>query len=116
MTKVVFYEKQPGAESARAKARLVAAGHEVETRDLMTQAWSAPLLRPYFGEKPVRDWFDAASPRVLSGEIDPDRVNPQAALTMMILDPALIRHPLVKAGHDCRSGLDEGAFAPMTAA
>lgn len=115
MTKVVFYEK-PGAEAARHKAILAAAGHDVETRDLTAEAWSAALLRPYFGETPVRDWFDAAAPRVLSGEVDPSRINPQAALTMMIVDPTLIRHPLVKAGGDCRAGIDEATISALARA
>lgn len=113
MTKVVFYEKPGCAAASLQRSLLEAAGHEVETRNVLTEAWSAPLLRPYFGETPVRDWFDADSPRVVSGEVDPDRVNPQAALTMMILDPALIRQPLVKTGGHCRAGLDEATISAL---
>lgn len=116
MTKVVFYEKPGSLDAARHKAAFAAAGHDVETRNLLTEAWSAALLRPYFGATPVRDWFDADAPRVRSGEIDPDRVNPQAALTMMIVDPALIRHPLVKAGGDCRAGIDEATISALARA
>lgn len=113
MSKVVIYERPGCPQSLRQKALLEAAGHDVETRNLLTEAWSAALLRPYFGSTPVRDWFDSLSPRVVSGEIDLERVNPQAALTMMILDPALIRQPLVKAGGHCMAGVDEAAISAL---
>jgi arsenate reductase-like glutaredoxin family protein len=43
---------------------------------------------------------------VKSGEIDPDALNPQEAIVMMILDPGLIRRPLMRIGDHCESGFD----------
>ncbi len=106
MANVIFYEKPGCASNAKQKALLIASGHEVEARDLLREPWSASSLRPFFGSKPVREWFNAASPRVKSGEVNPDAVNPQEAIVMMIMDPGLIRRPLMRIGDHCESGFD----------
>jgi len=111
MANVIFYEKPGCASNASQKALLRASGHEVDSRDLLHEAWSASSLRPYFGSKPVREWFNAASPRVKSGEVNPETVNPQEALVMMILDPGLIRRPLMRVGDHCESGFDPAAVS-----
>lgn len=106
MAHVIFYEK-PGCQSnARQKALLRASGHEVEVRNLLTEPWTASGLRPYFSEKPLREWFNPAAPRIKTGEINPDALNPQEALVMMILDPLLIRRPLMRIGDHCEAGFD----------
>ena len=109
MAHVIFYEKPGCAGNARQKALLVASGHEVEARDLLTESWSPSSLRPYFGSKPLPEWFNAASPRIKSGEIDPEKVTPQEALVMMMLDPVLIRRPLMRIGDHCEAGFDSAA-------
>ncbi len=111
MANVIFYEKPGCASNAKQKALLISSGHQVEVRDLLHEAWSASSLRPYFGAKPVREWFNSASPRVKSGEVNPDGVNPQEALVMMILDPGLIRRPLMRVGDHCESGFDQEAVS-----
>lgn len=109
MAHVIFYEKPGCAGNARQKALLRASGHELEVRNLLTEPWSSSSLRPYFGAKPVREWFNASSPRIKSGEIDPDKVTPQQALVMMIVDPLLIRRPLMRIGDHCEAGFDSAA-------
>ncbi|MGD9543455.1 MAG: ArsC/Spx/MgsR family protein [Methylocystis sp.] len=106
MAHVIFYEKPGCAGNALQKDLLRASGHEVDVRDILTEAWSSSSLRPYFGAKPVREWFNVSSPRIKSGEIDPDKVTPQQALVMMIVDPLLIRRPLMRIGDHCEAGFD----------
>jgi nitrogenase-associated protein len=109
MAHVIFYEKPGCAGNAQQKALLRASGHELEVRNLLTEPWSSSSLRPYFGAKPVPEWFNASSPRIKSGEIDPDKVTPQQALVMMIVDPLLIRRPLMRIGDHCEAGFDSAA-------
>ncbi len=111
MANVIFYEKPGCASNARQKAMLIASGHAVDARDLLSEPWSASSLRPYFGAKSVPEWFNAASPRVKSGEVKPDAVNPQEAIMMMILDPGLIRRPLMRIGDHCEAGFDPAAIS-----
>ncbi len=106
MAQVIFYENPACAEHARQKALLTAAGHSVETRDVISEPWSVSSLRPFFAEKKVRDWFDANAPRIKSGEIDLENITPQSALVAMILDPTLIHAPLLRIGDRCEAGFD----------
>lgn len=106
MAKIIFYEKPGCAENQRQKDFLAAAGYQVETLDLTAQSWTPAGLRAFFAERPVAEWFDPRAAKILSGEIDPSRANPQAALVMMSVDPNLIRSPLLKYRGRCASGLD----------
>jgi nitrogenase-associated protein len=106
MAQVIFFEKPGCAGNAKQKALLRASGHELETRSLLTEPWTAATLAPYFGDKPVREWFNQASPRVKSGEIAIDRLTPKEALALMLADPLLIRRPLIQVGSRRESGFD----------
>lgn len=96
MASILFYEKPGCANNARQKQLLKAAGHTVIARNLLTEAWSADTLLAFFGELPVREWFNRAAPRVKSGEVYPERLAAAAALTLMSADPLLIRRPLME--------------------
>ena len=98
MAHVIFYEKPGCGGNARQKALLAASGHDVEARSLLAETWSAKELRRYFGARPVEQWFNPASPRVKSGEIDPRSCTEEAALQLMLADPLLIRRPLMRVG------------------
>jgi nitrogenase-associated protein len=76
---------------------------------MLTQRGTEAALQRFFGTKPVAAWFNRASPRVKSGEVQPDAVSGPAALAMMIADPLLIRRPLMQVGDRCESGFDSGA-------
>lgn len=107
MAKVIFYEKPGCGGNARQKAVLVASGHEVAARNLLTETWTIASLRKFLDGKPVSEWFNAAAPRVKSGEIKPDRIAPEAALGMMLQDPLLIRRPLLQVGDRREVGFDQ---------
>jgi len=106
MSHVIFYEKPGCSNNARQKQLLAAAGHQLEVRNLLTQAWTADELRGFFGETPVALWFNKAAPLVKSGAIDPARVGAEAALALMLDNPILIRRPLMEAEGRRRVGFD----------
>lgn len=97
MAHVIFYEKPGCANNARQKLLLLAAGHDLEVRNLLTEAWTGERLQAFFGATPVALWFNRAAPRVKSGEIDPAGVDAATALALMLEDPILIRRPLIEA-------------------
>jgi nitrogenase-associated protein len=103
---VVFYEKPGCGTNGRQKRMLQAAGHTVIARNLLTEPWSAARLRVFFGATPVSAWFNPAAPRVKSGEIDPETIEAQAALALMLQDPLLIRRPLIDSGGQTCAGFD----------
>ena len=58
-------------------------------------------------DKPVDQWFNQASPRLKSGEIDPTALTEPAALALMLADPVLIRRPLLRVGERREAGFDQ---------
>ena len=106
MTRIVFYEKPGCANNARQKEQLLAAGHELFEKNILTEPWTASRLRQFFGARPVAEWFNRAAPRVKGGEIIPETMTETEALQAMVADPLLIRRPLLEAGEIRLAGFD----------
>ncbi|TXT36142.1 MAG: putative nitrogenase-associated protein [Comamonadaceae bacterium] len=96
MTHLVFFEKPGCGGNARQRAALMAAGHTLEQRNLLTEPWTAQSLLAFLAPLPVADWFNRAAPRVKSGEVLPDALEPDAALALLLAEPLLIRRPLMQ--------------------
>lgn len=106
MTTILFYEKPGCGNNSRQKAWLTAAGHVVEARSLLTEAWSAERLLAFFGNRPVAEWFNRAAPRVKSGEVVPEEQSAESALALMLAEPLFIRRPLMEADGRREVGFD----------
>lgn len=106
MTQVIFYEKPGCANNTRQKALLTAAGHALDVRNLLTEAWTREALKSFFGALPVALWFNRAAPRVKSGAIVPENLDAETALDLMLKEPLLIRRPLIEADGRKVTGFD----------
>ena len=106
MAKVVFWEKPGCKGNSRQKEILLASGHELDVRNLLTELWSVEQLLRFFGERPVSEWFNPSNPRVKAGEIDPAEIDSEDALTMMMQEPLLIVRPLMQVGDERLAGFD----------
>jgi nitrogenase-associated protein len=106
MADVIFFEKPGCGGNARQKALLEQAGHRVIARDLLGEPWTPGTLRPFFGDRPVADWFNRAAPAVKSGELVPEAMDEAAALAAMVERPLLIRRPLMQVGDRCDCGFE----------
>lgn len=103
---IIFWEK-PGCQgNARQKQILLASGHELEVRDLLSEPWTTESLARFFGERPVAQWFNPSNPRVKSGELDPAAIEAEAALAMMVAEPLLIVRPLMQVGQERLAGFE----------
>lgn len=111
MAEIVFYEKPGCINNTRQKRLLAWSGHTVEARDILAAAWTPEGLRPFFGARPVAEWFNRSAPRVKSGEVAPERLSEAEALALMCADPLLIRRPLMAALGRQECGFDEAAVA-----
>lgn len=100
MTQVIFYEKPGCGGNARQRALLEAAGHTLERRNLLGTAWTRESLLAFLAPLPVAQWFNRAAPRVKSGEVDPEALDADTALTLMLAEPLLIRRPLLQRTDD----------------
>lgn len=109
MATIVFYEKPGCGNNTRQKVWLAASGHTVLAKSILTEKWTAPRLRSFFGELPVTQWFNPAAPRVKSGEVNPAALDAQSALKLMLAEPLLIRRPLMEVEGELRAGFDADA-------
>ncbi len=107
MAIVLFYEKPGCINNTKQKVLLAAAGHTVQAKNLLTEKWTAPRLRAFFGELPVAEWFNHSAPRVRDGEIWPHTLTSEQAIGLMLREPLLIRRPLMQVADECRVGFDQ---------
>jgi len=106
MAYVVFWEK-PGCQgNEKQKVILLASGHLLELRNLLTEPWSVEALQQFFGERPVAEWFNPSHPRIKSGELLPAEPAPETALRMMVAEPLLIVRPLMQVGDRRLAGFE----------
>jgi nitrogenase-associated protein len=104
--KIVFWEKPGCMGNARQKAILAQSGHEIDARSLPGSSWSREELLAWLGDLPVPQWFNRGARRVQEGEIDPDSVDLEDALSILSADPILIRRPLVEVAGVRMVGFD----------
>jgi nitrogenase-associated protein len=111
VTHIVFYEKPGCGGNARQRTALVAAGHTLDRRNLLTAHWTPDTLLAFLAPLPVADWFNRAAPRVKSGEVRPEVLDAGAALVLLLQEPLLIRRPLMqRTDNDTRQvGFDTAA-------
>jgi nitrogenase-associated protein len=96
MTHLVFFEKPGCGGNARQRALLLAAGHSLERRNLLTANWTRESLVAFLSPLPVADWFNRAAPRVKTGEVLPEAQSVDSALALLLAEPLLIRRPLMQ--------------------
>ena len=109
MATVTFYEKPGCVNNTRQKKLIIAAGHQVVERNLLTETWQPECLRSFFGTLPVRDWFNYSAPAIKHGEIEPEKLTEQEALALLLENPLLIRRPLMQVGGSLMAGFDQQA-------
>ncbi len=107
MATITFYEKPGCANNTRQKKLLVAAAHQVIPKNILTEDWTEQRLRFFFGDLPVKDWFNYSAPDIKYGEIDPDEQTEAQALALMIKQPILIRRPLMQIDDVLMAGFDQ---------
>lgn len=106
MAHIVFYEKPGCGGNARQKAVLRAARHTVEVRNLLTWPLTREALLDFLAPLPVAEWFNRAAPRIKSGEVQPEALDAQAALALLLQEPLLIRRPLMSCAGERHVGFD----------
>ncbi len=96
MAHVVFFEKPGCAGNARQRKLLEVAGHTLDRRDLLTAPWTRDALLAFLAPLPVAQWFNRAAPRIKSGDVVPEQLSAESALTQLLAEPLLIRRPLMQ--------------------
>jgi nitrogenase-associated protein len=96
MTHIIFFEKPGCGGNARQRVALLEAGHTLAQRNLLSTAWTPENLLAFLGALPIAEWFNRAAPRVKSGEVNPDALEADIALRLLLAEPLLIRRPLMQ--------------------
>ncbi len=115
MAKITFYVKPGKTGDFNDNNGLAEQGYEIDIRELSAEIWTPALLRPYFDNRPVSEWFDPQAPQVLSGAIDTKTIHAQGALVAMTVDPGLIRTPLIKLAGRCAADLSAAEWPAFLA-
>jgi nitrogenase-associated protein len=113
---IVFWEKPGCMGNARQKALLAQAGHSVVPHSLPGSVWTREGLLEWLDGIPVPDWFNRGARRVKEGEVDPDSVEREEALSILAADPILIRRPLVELAGVKMVGFDLERIESITGA
>jgi len=106
MAIIDFYEKPGCIGNAKQKKYLWDAGHVLNVHNLLTEPWTPETLRPFFGDRPVADWFNPTAPLITKGEISPQQMDADTALMAMVEQPILIRRPLLQVDDRRMAGFD----------
>ncbi len=109
MANIIFYEKPGCRNNTRQKKLLKAAGHTLVEKDLLAEPWTEARLRLFFEGYPVSEWFNRAASQIKSGEINPDIVTKEEAMQYMLVEPLLIRRPLMQSEGQYRIGFQQEA-------
>jgi len=108
-----FFEKPGCINNRKQKDLLQAAGFDLKVQNLLTHGWQVDSLREYFGELPLPQWFNPSAPRIKSEKIKPFLLSEEQALAEMVLDPLLIRRPLIGYGAMKQAGFDLNYWLPL---
>lgn len=106
MARVTFYEKPGCINNTRQKRLLTEAGHQVEARNLLTEAWTPERLAAFFDALPLEQWFNRSAPLITCGALFPEKLDRDQALALMAVQPLLIRRPLMQVGKELRVGFE----------
>lgn len=110
MAHIIFYEKPGCGGNAKQKALLLAAGHTLAVKDLLAEPWTRDSLLAFLAPLPVPHWFNRSAPMVKAGQIDPDSIDAERAIALMLEHPILIRRPLMQAGDTRHVGFELAAI------
>ncbi|NOS89720.1 MAG: nitrogenase-associated protein [Methylococcaceae bacterium] len=109
MAEITFYEKPGCVNNTRQKQLLIAAGHQLTVKNLLSEPWQAEQLQAFFVGLAVRDWFNYSAPAIKYGELDTESLSATEALALMLDNPLLIRRPLMQSGTRRMAGFDINA-------
>ena len=97
MAHITFYEKPGCGGNAKQKALLLSAGHTLDVKNLLAEEWTKESLLAFLAPLPVPHWFIRAAPMVKEGTVDPDGIDADSAIALMLDHPLLVRRPLMES-------------------
>ena len=113
MASILFFEKPACINGEKQKSILRAAGHDLICINILTHPWSVETLLPFVANKTVRSIMNLTAPAIKNGEIDPGKLSFERPVELMIIDPILIRRPLIVVDNQYIQGFDDKRLIPF---
>ena len=92
---VSFYEKPGCKGNAKQKQKLTDAGYTLQVIDMISKAWEEEDLLKFFGDTPIHQCVNMKAPKVKSKLFEPKRLTEKEIIESMLLEPILIKRPLI---------------------
>ena len=104
MAYITFYEKPGCGGNAKQKELLLAAGHTLNVKNLLTEPWTRESLLAFLSPLPVPQWFNRSAPMVRDGRVNPDDIDAESAINLLLWYPLLVRRPLMESSEQRKVG------------
>lgn len=95
MTEIIFFEKPGCINGGKQKSILRDAGHSLNCIDILKYPWTQEKLLDFVSGKEPVEIMNHTAPAIKNGEIVPERLRFDEAVDMMLMDPILIKRPLL---------------------
>lgn len=113
MSLIKFYTKPGCLGGLKQKDLLSRSGHTVEEYSLLAVPWTPEMLRPYFGQLSISEWYNLSAPAVKAGKIIPGALPERETLELLCRQPILIRRPLMEINGRKLTGFDVRKLAEL---
>ncbi len=112
MADIIFYEKPGCINGEKQKAILLAGGHSLRCLDILNFPWKREKLLAFvMGKNPV-EMMNQTAPAIKRGKIVPKQLTFNEAVDMLLLDPILIKRPLIEVDGMAIQGFLDSRLKP----
>ena len=112
MAFIQFFEKPGCINGEKQKNILIEAGNVLECVNILEHTWSREELAPFIVDNEPALIMIHTAPAIKKGEIVPENLQYNEAVTLMIENPILIKRPLIRVDGMSTQGFTDERLAP----
>lgn len=96
MAVIEFYEKPNCINGEKQKRILEKAGNTLKCINILQHPWTEDELTPFIQGKNPTQFMNYTAPAIKKGEIKPEELSYEEAVSLMVANPILIKRPLLR--------------------
>lgn len=112
MAQIQFFEKPKCINGEKQKNILKKAGNDIECINILEYPWNSDELAPFIKDKQPTDFMNYTAPKIKNGDIVPEELDYDAAVSLMVKEPILIKRPLIKVDGMSIQGFHDKRLIP----
>lgn len=112
MALIQFFEKPGCINGEKQKKILKDAGHVLECINILEHPWNRDELAPFIDKKEPASIMNYTAPAIKKGDIVPEKLPLDEAVSLMIQNPILIKRPLIRVDGVSIQGFTDERLAP----